>query len=343
MPDKQITKDNQARTIRGWLFGLHATSIINVGGRVGYFAELRRRGGAASAQDLAVGTGLDPWRTAVWCRAACAVGILTYEDQRGFTFAPFMDELLADGAPDLLTAHILTTLSQDYLEYPEMFRSGATKPFSAHDKDFFSFQGQISALRAPQVVSLVKQFPAIAARLQNGGAVMDIGSGSGTVLVEFARQFPTCRVIGVEPFGHFIETSQRAIQNAGVADRVRIEPIGAEQINFNQDFDLITMVQVFHEVPDKAKSAILCCCYQSLKPDGTLLLIDRCAPANGNDLRDRRFTMSIIEQWFEVTWGNVVNSRPEILQMLQEAGFIVTHDNADLMPTYWTFVAEKRV
>ena len=69
--------------------------------------------------------------------------------------------------------------------------------------------------------------------------------------------------------------------------------------------------------------------------------IDRCAPATGNDLRDRRFTMSIIEQWFEVTWGNVVNSRPEIMQMLQDAGFTIRQENADFMPTYWTFVAEK--
>src|SRR5215831_9712702 len=50
MADKQLTKDSQARTVRGWIFGVHATFIIDVGGRLGYFAELRRRGGAASAQ-----------------------------------------------------------------------------------------------------------------------------------------------------------------------------------------------------------------------------------------------------------------------------------------------------
>ena len=341
MTDKQVTKDSQARMLRGWVFGLHATFIIDIGGRLGYFAELRRHGGAASARDLATGVGLDLWRTEVWCRAACAAGIFTYDDAKGFVFAPFMDELLADGSPDLLMTHIVTSLTRDYLTYPEMFRSGKTKSFADHESDFFATQGRISALRAPQVVAVARQLPGIEDRLRSGGTVMDVGSGSGTVLIEFAKQFPTSRVTGVEPFDHFLETSRQAIQTNGLADRIRLEPVGAEQIHFSQEFDLVTMVQVFHEVPDRAKADILRRCHQSLKPSGTLLLVDRCAPATGADLRDRQFTMSIIEQWFEVTWGNIVNTRPEIMQMIQDAGFTIRQENADLIPTYWTFVAEK--
>lgn len=51
--------------------------------------------------------------------------------------------------------------------------------------------------------------------------------------------------------------------------------------------------------------------------------------------------MSILEQWFEVTWGNIVNTRSDILQMLEDTGFSVTDENPDIIPTYWTFVAEK--
>jgi len=52
MAEKQLTKDSQARTLRGWMLGLHATHIIDVGGRLGYFAELKRQGGVATAQHL---------------------------------------------------------------------------------------------------------------------------------------------------------------------------------------------------------------------------------------------------------------------------------------------------
>ena len=42
-----------------------------------------------------------------------------------------------------------------------------------------------------------------------------------------------------------------------------------------------------------------------------------------------------------MTWGNVVNTRSEILAMLADTGFRVTHDTPDLVPTYWTFAACK--
>ncbi len=341
MAERQLTKESQARLLRGWMLGLHATHILDIGGRLGYFTELKRQGGAASAQQLAAALKLDPWRTEVWCRAACAVGVLGYDDSKGFTFAPFMDALLSEESPELLTTHVLASLSRDFPEYPEAFRTGMTKRFHDHDVDFFFHQSRIAALRAPEIVAAARRLPGVEARLNVGGRIMDVGSGSGTVLAQFAVEFPACQVTGIEPLPYFVESSRQLLRERGVEGRVRIEPVGGEQMNFDQEFDLITMVQVFHELPDRAKTDILRRCWQSLKSGGVLLLVDRCSPANGADLRDRRFTMSILEQWFEVTWGNIVNTRAEILQMLNDTDFTVLQENAEVVPTYWTFVAEK--
>ncbi|MEW6296624.1 MAG: class I SAM-dependent methyltransferase [Thermodesulfobacteriota bacterium] len=342
MAEKHVTKEGQARTLRGWMLGLHATHIIDIGGRLGYFAELRRQGGAASAQELATALRLDPWRTEVWCRAACTVGVLGCTEDKRFTFAPFMDELLGDDSPELLTAHVLASLARDFPAYPEAFRGGTTKSFQDHDEDFFSHQSRIAALRAPEIVAAARKLPGAEARLAAGGAVMDVGSGSGTVLVRFAEEFSACQAVGIEPLPYFVRRSRQLIHERGVGDRVRVEPVGGEHIDFHNQFDLITMVQVFHELPDQAKAEVLRRCRRSLKPGGILLLVDRCSPETAADLRDRRFTMSVLEQWFEVTWGNIVNTRGEILEMLRDAGLTVTQDSADLVPTYWTFVAEKR-
>ena len=341
MAERQVTKESQTRTIRGWMLGLHATHILDVGGRLGYFSELQRRGGTATSAELAAAQDLDVWRTEVWCRAACTVGILRAADDTHFTFAPFMDELLAANAPDLLTSHVLASLSRDYPSYPEAFRTGATKTFHEHDEDFFSHQGRISALRAPMVVAAARRLPGVEERLSAGGTAMDIGSGSGTVLASLAEAFPTCQVIGIEPLPFFVKTARQLIQDRGLETRVRVESVGGEEMGFDQDIDLITMVQVFHELPDKEKINILHQCHASLKPGGSLLIVDRCSPETAADIQDRRFTMSILEQWFEVTWGNIVNTRSEILGMLQETGFSVTQENSDIVPTYWSFVAEK--
>ncbi len=344
MPQRQVTKDSQARTLRGWMLGLHATHIVDVGGRLGYFSALRQQGGRATAAELAATQNLDPWRTAVWCKAACTVGILQAADGGNdilYGFAPFMDELLADNASDLLTAHVLANLARDYPIYPDAFRTGATKTFHDHDEDFFARQGRISALRAPVVLAAARQLPGVEARLSAGGTVVDIGSGSGTVLASFAEAFPNCRVIGIEPLPYFVESSRQRIQERGLEQRVRVESGGGERMDFDQVADLITMVQVFHELPDTEKITILRRCHQALKPGGTLLIVDRCAPETAQDIQDRRFSMSILEQWFEVTWGNIVNTRSEILAMLQQTDFTVSQETPDMVPTYWSFVAEK--
>ncbi len=341
MPNKEITKNSQARMIRSWMLGLHATHITDIGGRLGYFAEMRRRGGPVSAAVLAETLALDPWRTQVWCQAACAVGILQADGDTQFTFAPFMDELLGDEAPELLTSHVLASLSRDFPAYPDAFRTGALKTFHDHDEDFFHHQGKVSALRAPVVVAAARTLPGMEERLSAGGRVMDVGSGSGTVIARFAQEFVACHVTGIEPLPYFVRTSQTLLQEQGLSDRVDVRSVGGEALSFENEFDLITMVQVFHELPDAKKADILRSCQRALKPGGSLLLVDRCAPETGADLHDRRFTMSILEQWFEVTWGNIVNTRSAILTMLADTGFRVTQENPDIIPTYWTFVAQK--
>lgn len=340
MAERQITKESQARTVRGWMLGLHATHIIDVGGQLGYFAALKRRGSATSAQELAATLELDPWRTEVWCRAACAVGVLEHNGT-GFLFAPFMDELLGGESAELALAHVMANLSRDFAAYPQAFRSGATTGFHEHEEDFFYQQSRISALRAPEIVAAARKLPGVESRLAAGGKILDIGSGSGTVLMQFAEAFPACQATGVEPLPYFIDRSRRLIQERKLSNRVRVESVSAEQLTFDQEFDLITMVQVLHELPDRAKADILRRCRQSLRPDGVLLVVDRCVPEADADAGDRRFTMSILEQWFEVTWGNIVNTQSEILQMLRETGFTVTLDSAEMVPTYWTFAAEK--
>lgn len=341
MANKELTKNSQARMIRSWMLGLHATHITDIGGRLGYFAEMRRCGGTVSAEALAETLELDSWRTKVWCQAACAVGILQADGDTQFTFAPFMDELLGDDAPELLTSHVLASLSRDFPAYPDAFRTGTLKTFHDHDEDFFHHQGKVSALRAPVVVAAARKLPGMEERLAAGGRVMDIGSGSGTVIVRFAKEFAHCGVTGIEPLSYFVQTSRKLLQEQGLSDRVEVRSVGGEALSFENEFDLITMVQVFHELPDAKKADILRGCQRALKPGGSLLLVDRCAPETGADLHDRRFAMSILEQWFEVTWGNIVNTRSDILAMLHEAEFSVTQENPDIVPTYWTFVAQK--
>ena len=147
-------------------------------------------------------------------------------------------------------------------------------------------------------------------------------------------------MVGIEPLPYFVDHSREAIESAGVGGRARVETIPAETMAFDREFDVVTQIQVFHELPHKKKPEILLACRRALRDDGRLVLIDRCLPGREEEIGDRRFTMSVLEQWFEVSWGNVVHTRGEILALLDDAGFVVESEDEKAVPTYWTFVAK---
>jgi SAM-dependent methyltransferase len=335
----EATREQQARKLRGWMLGLHATHLIDIGGRLGYLDALRRAGGPVPAEALARATELDPWQTEVWCQAACTIGILDYRPGEGFGFAPHIGELLAAESPELATFHMLASIARDFPSYPRAFRTGARKPFSDHDEDFFFHQTRVAAHRGPVVVDAALAIPELARRLDAGGALLDVGAGGGGVLLAFAERLPTLRAVGIEPLPYFATRAANAIAEAGLDDRVTVRAIPAEQIDFEAEFDLVTLVQVFHELPPESKREILRRCRRALRDGGHLLIIDRCVPGDESEIGDRRFTMSVLEQWFEVTWGNVVNTRNEIAGMLEECGFSLASEDEKSVPTYWIFVA----
>lgn len=338
-PRSEPSREEQARKLRGWMLGLHATHLIDIGGRLGLFDALRRAGGRVAAAALAREAELDPWQTEVWCQAACTIGILDYRTGAGYGFAPHFEQLLAAHGPELPTFHMLASIARDFANYPGAYRTGARKPFSAHDEDFFFHQTQVAAHRGPVVVDAALAIPGLGARLEAGGTLLDIGAGGGGLLLAFAERLPKLRAVGVEPLPYFAKRAATVLAEAGVGERIAVREIAAEKIDFDAEFDLVTQVQVFHELPPEYKREILRRCRRALREEGRLLIVDRCVPGDESEIGDRRFTMSVLEQWFEVTWGNVVNTRSEIVRMLEETGFALESEDEQSVPTYWSFVA----
>lgn len=342
----QSSRDTQARKVRGWMLGFHAVHLIDAGGRLGFFDALPRLGGSADVAALAGELSYDERMTKVWCQAACAVGILSYQPGVGYRLAEGMDEVLAADGGDLPSAHLLAEIARDFAELPEAYRDGGRggdgtrRRFSEHAPEFYAFQSRVAALRSPLVADYLLGMPGVGESLRGGGAALDIGSGAGGLLLALTERASSLRVVGIEPLPYFVDHSREAIESAGIGGRARVEAIPAETMAFDREFDVVTQIQVFHELPHKKKPEILLACRRALRDDGRLVLIDRCLPGREEEIGDRRFTMSVLEQWFEVSWGNVVHTRGEILALLDDAGFVVESEDEKAVPTYWTFVAK---
>ena len=71
---------------------------------------------------------------------------------------------------------------------------------------------------------VLPRLPGLAARLEEGGRVLDVGCGAGWAVVQIAERFPRTSCVGVDVEPYSVELAQRLIQERGLADRCRPGP-----------------------------------------------------------------------------------------------------------------------
>lgn len=69
---------------------------------------------------------------------------------------------------------------------------------------------------------LVSETPQIRARLDAGGSLLDIGTGGGYALVEYARRFPAATIVGIELDEASVALASKTIAEAELKHRVRV-------------------------------------------------------------------------------------------------------------------------
>ena len=65
-----------------------------------------------------------------------------------------------------------------------------------------------------------------------------------------------------------------------------------------------------------------------LKPGGSFLIFDEAYPETDEALRMMPTRFAALAQWYEVTWGNVVNTRSELHTLCNEAGLRVAEETS---------------
>ncbi|MBI3967021.1 MAG: class I SAM-dependent methyltransferase [Chloroflexi bacterium] len=335
----------QMGKVFGYLKGLHATHLIDIGVKLGLFQHLANSPAGLPAQALAAALALDPKYVRFWCETACALELLDYDPAAGFRLAPGMDEILGD--PDgtyfvglFPNVHLL--LARDYERYPELFRTGGVFPYQEHDAPFFcSVACGTSTLPRMFMDAVLPKLPALQARLEKGGTVLDVGCGGGHALVAFAERFPNVACVGIDVEPTSVRAAQELIQARGLAHRVEARVVtGADwPTDLVQAFDLVTSFLVLHEIHPDLKSTVIGRCARAIRPGGQVLIFDECYPSSPSKLRDSAQIFAVMAQWYELTWGNVVNTREEIHALLSTQGLRIVDETS--LSRFYIVTAEQ--
>ena len=93
-------------------------------------------------------------------------------------------------------------------------------------------------------------------------------------------------------------------------------------------FDLVMSFLVLHEIHPDLKEAIIGQSVRALRPGGSLLIFDERYPSAPGELRDPAQDFAVMAQWYELTWGNIVNTREEIRALVELQGLRVVDETA---------------
>jgi ubiquinone/menaquinone biosynthesis C-methylase UbiE len=307
--------------------GFRATYLVSAGLKLGLFIRIKENPGPTT-ESLATALGLHLPYVSVWCRTAVALGFLEADEAGHLTLAPAFDQILADPASPWYYGGAVGLLvdyeADDLARHPAFFKSGEAHPFQSHGRAFSEQVGVATAgLHTLMARRALPGLPGMEERLHRGLRALDVGCGCGGFLLALAQAFPGGRYTGVDVDRRALASARKAIKARGLSRRVRVKAAGADGFPVKGPFDLITLVQVLHEIQPEVRATVLGECARHLARDGWLVILDETYPSSWAELRQPENWRPILTAYTELTWGNVLPTRLDQETLLADAGFVV--------------------
>ena len=346
MAEKAIqhpSADAQVARIFEWRRGFNTIHLIDLGTHLGLFRELAQTPGANSAE-LAARLQLHPRYVDVWCKTAYGMEILDADATGKYRLAPHFEAILASPThPRYLGGYVrlgTEVAAEDFRRCREAFKTGIAKPFQGRGEHFN--QAIAESTQGLQVVTAKKILPGLAdlaGRLAAGGAILEIGCGTGNFLLQAAKAFPGARLTGVDIDDASLAVAREKVRQAGLATRISVHK---EKVDDAAGaFDAVVMIEVLHEIAPDIRPGVVRAAARTLKAGGWMVIVDETYPSSLEDTRRPEFRFPLQTGFEELIWGNVIPTREEQEELLRDAGLRGTV-NRELIGEGFTVLTVQR-
>jgi len=253
-----------------------SAALVVLGDHLGLYKALAEHGPASSI-DLANATGLNERLIREWLAAQAAAEYIGYDAASGrFALSPEQAMVFADEDSPVFLAggfELLAAVFKDEPKVAKAFQTG--KGMGWHEHDVCLFRGTERFFRpgynANLVANWIPALDGVEAQLKAGAKVADIGCGHGASTILMAQAYPNSRFYGFDYHGPSIERARQAATDAGVGERIEFAAASAKDYP-GGDFDMACIFDALHDMGDPVGAAAHI--RQSLKPDGTWLLVE---------------------------------------------------------------------
>ncbi|MBV9210981.1 MAG: methyltransferase [Acidobacteria bacterium] len=308
-----------ARMMTGYAVG----QLIYVAARLG-LADLLKDG-AQSVDELARRTETD--RDALYrvMRGLVAVGVLTEKEDAGFELTA-IGQCLCKGAPGSMSemalcsdesyfvwGHLLHTVQTGETAFNHLYDMDRYQYLRQHPEAAAKFHAAMSGLSAQVAQAVLMLYD-----LSGFELVIDVGGGSGTLLMTLLRAHPKLRGI--------LFDQPAVVEEAG--EEFTKEPIAGRGEVVAGDFlasvpaggDAYLLSHVLHNWDDENCLRILRNCRAAMKQQSKLLVIEIVLPARLSQ-SPMTYPLVMTDLQMLVMTGGRERTEPEFRALLREAGF----------------------
>lgn len=317
-----ITADSQVARIFEWRRGFNAIHLIDLGVHLGLFRALAESPDQ-DAGALAAKLGLQAHYVGVWCKTAYGLALLDADEQERYRLAPHMESILASAThPRYLGGYVrlgTEVAAEDFRRCRQAFRDGQVKPFQGRGEHFN--QAIAESTQGLQVVTAKKILPGLsglADKLAAGGALLEIGCGTGNFLLQAAKAFPNARLAGVDIDDESLAQARDKVRKAALEGRIAVHKEKVDDATGG--FDAVVMIEVLHEIAPSIRPAVVAGAARALKAGGWMVIIDETYPTTLEEARRPEFRFPLQTGFEELLWGNVIPTREEQEKLLRDAG-----------------------
>lgn len=325
-----ITLEKQISSIWKSIKGFHIIHFINTGSELNLFITIRNFGEKGIHPEV-LAQKLNLYHPYInkWCNSGVAWNILDILENDNIVLAPHMDAILTkEGDPRYLLPYINTCInhfSPDMKNHSNYYKDGKTYKFQDHNKDFSNSIGDITeGLQTLMISKIIPNIIHINNTLNMGGTLLDFGCGTGKLLIKASEVYSDAMFYGLDIDKNGLLSANNLVKTLKKQNRIKFFNGLENEKPKENSIDVITMIEVFHEIEKKIRSKILKDLFNFLKPNGSIIILDETMPEKEN-LRDEEGLLAVLTQYNEMTWGNEVPTLSEQNNILLDAGFEMPH------------------
>lgn len=260
----------------------------------------------------------------IWCESAYSMRILDYVGDGRFRLAEEYGKLLTRGTPESLINRIgiFELFAKERFEFYEFMRTGAVRTWEDHGDQLSKLAAAVAATMAGTIVDCVyKQLQEVEQKLRDGARVLEVGCGAGSTLMVLAREFPASIFVGTDVDGHALAMGESELASSDLKDRIHFRKLSADKLDYAEEFDLVTMAYVMHELRTELRTDAVHKIWRALRADGLLMSLDFLYPSDITDFRKPEYIIQIMDQAADCIWGARHLTRDQVADLLATCGF----------------------